>query len=338
MRALVNPAATTPARWLRRATTPRRFHATLPDYASDAVARPTDLARELGLGGVAIKDESDRLGLPAFKVLGASWAVERALRETPGTRQLVAASAGNHGRAVAHVAARPRTPLHRLPPRPRAAGPARRDRRRGRRGRVVDGTLRGRGGARGGRGRGGRDAARSPTSARRGPARWVVDGYATLFAEIAERGRVRPRDRPGRGGIPGRGGGPLRRAGGSMRDRRRARHRRVPHRFAGTRRACSRADAWHDDGRPRLRGGLGVRVAGAARRHTRHRYGRRRRGERRDGRARRRGAAIGESGAAPLAGLRVLVSDPDAAPLREAVDLGPGTRAVLIATEGPTGI
>ena len=53
-----------------------------------------------------LKDESDRLGLPAFKVLGASWAVERALREHPGAHTLVAASAGNHGRAVAHVAAR----------------------------------------------------------------------------------------------------------------------------------------------------------------------------------------------------------------------------------------
>ena len=42
---------------------------------------------------------------PAFKVLGASWAVERALRERPDVHTLVAASAGNHGRAVAHVAA-----------------------------------------------------------------------------------------------------------------------------------------------------------------------------------------------------------------------------------------
>ena len=38
-------------------------------------------------------------------MLGASWAVERALREAPGAHTLVAASAGNHGRAVAHVAA-----------------------------------------------------------------------------------------------------------------------------------------------------------------------------------------------------------------------------------------
>ena len=36
--------------------------------------------------GVWLKDESSRLGLPAFKVLGASWAVERALREDPDDR------------------------------------------------------------------------------------------------------------------------------------------------------------------------------------------------------------------------------------------------------------
>jgi diaminopropionate ammonia-lyase len=73
------------------------FHAGLDGYA------PTPL-RELS-PTVALKDESQRLGLPAFKVLGASWAIERALREHPDVRMLVTASTGNHGRAVAHVAA-----------------------------------------------------------------------------------------------------------------------------------------------------------------------------------------------------------------------------------------
>jgi diaminopropionate ammonia-lyase len=36
------------------------------------------IADELGLGDVFVKDESDRFGLPSFKVLGASWAVYRA--------------------------------------------------------------------------------------------------------------------------------------------------------------------------------------------------------------------------------------------------------------------
>src|SRR5689334_281599 len=82
------------------------FHASLEGFAPTPL-RPLDaLARELGLAAVALKDESDRLGLPAFKVLGASWAAERALRAAPDVHTLVAASAGNHGRAVAAVARR----------------------------------------------------------------------------------------------------------------------------------------------------------------------------------------------------------------------------------------
>ncbi len=83
------------------------------------------LADALGVGKVFVKDESSRLGLPAFKVLGASWAVYRALEERVGNEgfgdwetidelkvkleplrplTLVAATDGNHGRAVARVA------------------------------------------------------------------------------------------------------------------------------------------------------------------------------------------------------------------------------------------
>ena len=49
-------------------------------------------------------------------------------------------------------------------------------------------------------------------------------------------------------------------------------------------------DAGHDDGRPGLRGGLGGRLAVAARGHPRHDHGLRRRDARRDARARRRRA------------------------------------------------
>jgi diaminopropionate ammonia-lyase len=48
------------------------------------------------------------------------------------------------------------------------------------------------------------------------------------------------------------------------------------------------------------------------------------------------GLAIGDCGAAPLAALRALHADPACADLREAVALGPRTSVVLIATEGPT--
>jgi diaminopropionate ammonia-lyase len=71
-----------------------------------------------------VKDESHRLGMPAFKILGASWAVYRLLVSMLGhepawgtldelraglaplgTLTLVAATDGNHGRAVARMAA-----------------------------------------------------------------------------------------------------------------------------------------------------------------------------------------------------------------------------------------
>jgi diaminopropionate ammonia-lyase len=51
-----------------------------------------------------VKDESSRLGLPSFKVLGASWAVHRAVAAEPDATRLVCATDGNHGRAVARMA------------------------------------------------------------------------------------------------------------------------------------------------------------------------------------------------------------------------------------------
>ncbi len=105
MRALVNPG-------VDRELVPEpsddaaRFHASLDGYEPTPLCELASLATELGVAAVRLKDESSRLGLPAFKILGASWAAERALREHPETHTLVAASAGNHGRAVANVASR----------------------------------------------------------------------------------------------------------------------------------------------------------------------------------------------------------------------------------------
>ena len=81
------------------------FHRRLPGYAPTPVRSLPRVAKELGVHDVGLKDESDRFGLPAFKILGAAWAVEQTLREQPATRTLIAASAGNHGRAVARCAA-----------------------------------------------------------------------------------------------------------------------------------------------------------------------------------------------------------------------------------------
>jgi diaminopropionate ammonia-lyase len=64
------------------------------------------LARQLGLAGLWAKDESERFGLNAFKLLGARFAIETLSAEgalRPGAT-VVCASEGNHGRAVARAA------------------------------------------------------------------------------------------------------------------------------------------------------------------------------------------------------------------------------------------
>ena len=81
----------------------RDFHRSLPGYAVTPLVELPALAAELGVGRVLVKDESWRLGLPAFKVLGASWACHQVLRHQPGA-ELVTATDGNHGRAVARMA------------------------------------------------------------------------------------------------------------------------------------------------------------------------------------------------------------------------------------------
>jgi diaminopropionate ammonia-lyase len=79
------------------------FHRLLPGYAPTPLVDVPQLATELGVGRVLVKDESARLGLPAFKVLGASWACQQVQARAPGAH-LVAATDGNHGRAVARMA------------------------------------------------------------------------------------------------------------------------------------------------------------------------------------------------------------------------------------------
>jgi diaminopropionate ammonia-lyase len=97
----------------------RRFHASFAEYQPTPLYEVPELARELGVGRVFVKDESSRLGLPAFKMLGASWAVaqlvatraglphptlETIRRAVPPGLTLVTATDGNHGRAVARIA------------------------------------------------------------------------------------------------------------------------------------------------------------------------------------------------------------------------------------------
>ena len=81
---------------------PLAFHRTLPEYAPTPLRDLPQVAGALGLGRVVVKDETDRLGLPAFKVLGASYAVHKIVEEGVPSA-LVTATDGNHGRAVART-------------------------------------------------------------------------------------------------------------------------------------------------------------------------------------------------------------------------------------------
>src|SRR5699024_11473582 len=79
------------------------FHRGLDGYAPTALIALPELARELGVAAVYAKDESTRLGLPAFKALGAPWAGHRALaaHQPDPDAEVVPATDGNHGRATA---------------------------------------------------------------------------------------------------------------------------------------------------------------------------------------------------------------------------------------------
>lgn len=103
---------------------PLELHRRLPGYRRTPLVAAPILAKQLGMREVWVKDESGRLGLPSFKILGASWATVRAVAERLGEEPegwstigelaegvaglrpmtLSAATDGNHGRAVARMA------------------------------------------------------------------------------------------------------------------------------------------------------------------------------------------------------------------------------------------
>ncbi|HSL47044.1 MAG TPA: diaminopropionate ammonia-lyase [Anaerolineales bacterium] len=104
----------------------RSFHRQLPGYRMSPLKGLSNLAVKLGLGGIWVKDESARLDLRSFKVLGGSYAIYRLIqrrlglgdeelsfadltdgstREKLGDITFAAATDGNHGRGVAWSAA-----------------------------------------------------------------------------------------------------------------------------------------------------------------------------------------------------------------------------------------
>lgn len=334
MRSLVN-AAVRPGAVAAPSREAAAFHASLPGYRPTPLRELPAVAAELGLAGVALKDESDRLGLPAFKVLGASWAVERALRESPAVHTLVAASAGNHGRAVAHVAAQRGLRCRVFLPERSLA--VRRDAIAAEGAEIVTGGSY-------------EDAVERARLAGTesgvleiadvgdsGPAHRVIDGYATLFDEAAAQGThdlvlvpvgvgslAAAAARWGaEAGVPVIGVEPV--AAACLTASLAAGHPvTIP--TPGTAMAgldCAEVStaAW-----PSLRDGIHgtVTVDDAQARAAMQ--------ELADA-----GLAIGECGAAPLAALRRLAADPACEALREAVGAGSGSHVLLIATEGLTG-
>lgn len=103
----------------------RRFHESMASFAPTPLKSLKNLARQLGVKAIYVKDESARFGLKAFKALGAGWAIARVICRRLGldyrtvtfdelrsekyreiVRQMVFASAtdGNHGKGVAWTA------------------------------------------------------------------------------------------------------------------------------------------------------------------------------------------------------------------------------------------
>ncbi|KAK4681175.1 hypothetical protein QC764_105190 [Podospora pseudoanserina] len=105
------------------------FHSLLPSYSPTPLQPLPSIAQDLGIKAVYLKSEASRLGLPSFKILGASWAVYRAVLDflavglvpnqalpslddvkkvihDKGLEELkvITATAGNWGRAVAKMA------------------------------------------------------------------------------------------------------------------------------------------------------------------------------------------------------------------------------------------
>jgi len=101
----------------------RKFHKSFPQYSVTPLAPLDKLAKELGVGGIYIKDESYRFGLNSFKALGCTFALAGYIAQRLGVPvweldyhtlpeaaaklgefTFFAATDGNHGRAVAWAA------------------------------------------------------------------------------------------------------------------------------------------------------------------------------------------------------------------------------------------
>lgn len=103
----------------------RRFHKTFPQYYPTPIVELEQLANNLGIKKIWVKDESKRFGLNAFKVLGGSYAIAKymakilntnvgslsfdklnsaEIKEKIGEVTFVTATDGNHGKGIAWAA------------------------------------------------------------------------------------------------------------------------------------------------------------------------------------------------------------------------------------------
>ena len=80
---------------------PFNFHKSLAGYNSTPLIELTNLARLLGVGKILVKDEGQRFGTSALKVLGASYAIRQSMNNDPTIKGVCTATDGNHGRALA---------------------------------------------------------------------------------------------------------------------------------------------------------------------------------------------------------------------------------------------
>lgn len=181
------------------------FHHRMPAYFTTMLFDVPDLAKQLGVGRVLVKAETRRMGLPSFKILGASWATYRALCEHLGYEpepwrninelaanlahlkpfELATATDGNHGRAVAFMARLLGFDCHVFVPRGMTEARIQAIRQEGALVTVVDGSY---------------DEAVARSAQEAGPSclvvsdtSWegyediparVIEGYATIFTEV----------------------------------------------------------------------------------------------------------------------------------------------------------
>jgi len=79
MKAFLNPYFNPVQNGYTKLVEPLALHRILPGYAPTPLRDAPKLAKRLGVVRVSVKDESSRFGMPAFKILGASYAVFRAI-------------------------------------------------------------------------------------------------------------------------------------------------------------------------------------------------------------------------------------------------------------------